>query len=286
LLQRIMLAIFLLLPSLFPCGWSEEPAPQTDTQSSTSAINPFGIFQVSTLQALQEGCYDPVITAGELRQRGNFGIGTVANLDGEMMIIDGVVWQILASGEIRQAPDTIGIPFSNISSGILPRLAFVTKTAYKTHSGTLSACADLDDLQNQLAAKIVDRNLPHLITLEGEFLQVQTRSIPAQQKPFPRLADAAKNQVVFRGERVKGVLVGFWFPEYFKGINMSGFHLHFLSDDKKFGGHLLGISSAEGVKYALFPKQDFTFHLPLSADFSAKDISKAKTSELKQLEAK
>lgn len=273
----VIVAICLLTMS----GWSAEPAATQQAQAPVEQV-----FQVSTLQALLEGCYDGILSAGELRKHGNYGIGTFQGLDGEMVVANGEVWQVRADGAIVRVPDATLVPFSNVSVGALPSLAMRSKLVYPSVQTTLPAFVDLVTLQKQIEEKITNRNLPYLIIMEGEFLQVQTRSVPGQQKPYPRLIEVVKQQAVFRTEKVRGILVGFWFPEYFKGINMPGFHLHFLSDDRKAGGHLLDIAAAEGVKLAVFPKANFQMRLPTTGEFAGKDIARDRASELHTIEGK
>ena len=40
-------------------------------------------------------------------------------------------------------------------------------------------------------------------------------------------------------DNVAGTIVGFWTPEIFHGVSVAGYHLHFLSDDLTFGGHVM-----------------------------------------------
>jgi acetolactate decarboxylase len=46
---------------------------------------------------------------------------------------------------------------------------------------------------------------------------------------------------------VKGTLVGFYIPGYMKEINVAKYHFHFVTDDMKSGGHLLGMNMANGT---------------------------------------
>lgn len=280
-----------LVAVLVLCGWfgaltQAEEAPARTEAGGMIPAEVKGVFQVSTLQALLEGCYDGVITAGELTKHGNFGIGTFEGLDGEMVVLNGEVWQVRADGAILQMPDTAKIPFGNVARGMLPSVSLLAKSPLLRTDVRLAAFPGLKELQQQIEAKIVNRNLPQLVVAEGVFLQMQTRSVPGQQKPYPRLAEVAKKQSVFRSEKVRGTLVGYWFPEYFKGINLPGFHLHFLSDDRKSGGHVLDCVAAEGVLVTIFPQTEFRMQLPAGGDFAQKNIAQDKAAELHQIEGK
>lgn len=48
---------------------------------------------------------------------------------------------------------------------------------------------------------------------------------------------------------ISGSLVGFKFPAYADGINVAGYHFHFVSDDRSVGGHVLGLELDTGSLY-------------------------------------
>ena len=52
------------------------------------------IFQSSTINALLEGVYNGDLTYGELRQHGDFGLGTFNALDDERVALDGESFQV------------------------------------------------------------------------------------------------------------------------------------------------------------------------------------------------
>ena len=52
------------------------------------------VFQTSLMSALLDGVYDGEMTIGELLTHGDFGLGTFNSLDGEMVIADGVCYQV------------------------------------------------------------------------------------------------------------------------------------------------------------------------------------------------
>ncbi|MDP1244278.1 acetolactate decarboxylase, partial [Klebsiella pneumoniae] len=53
------------------------------------------------------------------------------------------------------------------------------------------------------------------------------------------MTDVLDDQPVFRFNQCEGVLVCFRTPQHMKGINVAGYHEHFITDDSKGGGHLL-----------------------------------------------
>jgi acetolactate decarboxylase len=100
------------------------------------------------------------------------------------------------------------------------------------------------------------------------------RSVLKQKTPYVTLPEVVKHQSVFRLENVRGTLVGFRCPPFVKGINVPGYHFHFISEDRKSGGHVIdcAVTGAtaewdvlENLKLLLprdeaFLKADFTTH--------------------------
>ena len=126
-------------------------------------------------------------------------------------------------------------------------------------------------------------NLPYAIRIDGFFPTVKTRSIPRQQKPYPTLAEAAAKQAVFDLTGVKGVIVAFRYPAYLAGVNMSGYHCHFITADRRAGGHLLDCR-VEGATVAVDAIPNFYLHLPESQAFSHTDLTGDRRRELEKIE--
>lgn len=198
------------------------------------AETPGTLCQTSLISALLEGCYDGVTPCGDLRRQGDLGIGTFDRLDGEMILLGGQVFQAKADGSVVSAPDSLKVPF-----------AAVTRFSPVSFLG-LERSADLETLKRQLDGLRTSDNLFYAIQVDGFFDHVKYRSVPAQTKPYPKLTEVAARQPVFEREMIQGTLVGFWCPEYAKPLNLPGYHLHFISADRKSGGHLLGCSLRVG----------------------------------------
>src|SRR6202158_1160555 len=64
------------------------------------------IFQTSTVDALMEGASQGDMTMGELKTHGDFGLGTFDGLDGEMIELDGKVFQVRADGHAHPVEDS------------------------------------------------------------------------------------------------------------------------------------------------------------------------------------
>ena len=65
----------------------------TSGYSQSTDVNCETMYQVATLQSLMVGNYDGFVSVGELRKHGDIGVGTFERIDGEMIVLDGTVYQ-------------------------------------------------------------------------------------------------------------------------------------------------------------------------------------------------
>jgi acetolactate decarboxylase len=190
-------------------------------------VNHQTLFQVSTSGALVEGVYGGAVTIGELRKHGDFGLGTFEGLDGEMIALDGRFYQVRSDGTVHEAADSDCSPF-----------AVVTHFSPDERL-SIRECRDLGTLCAQLDTLRVSSNVFYAIRVTGPFAVVHTRAMCRTAEGVP-LVVAAAHQPEFRIRDVRGTLVGFWSPEYAGALEVPGYHLHFLTEDCRAGGHVLG----------------------------------------------
>jgi acetolactate decarboxylase len=217
------------------------------------------LFQVSTSGALVEGVFDGVVSVARLREHGNFGLGTYVDLDGEMIVLDGEFYQIRSDGSVRLADDSQLAPFAVVTHFAPERVVAMQPFATMTE-----LCAQLDALRTS-------DNLFYAARLRGTFRHVHNRAA-CKAGPHETLVQATAHQGEFHADDVSGTMAGFWTPAYVRGIGVPGWHLHFLSDDHSFGGHVLGVSG-EGIELALEHLDDFRIAIPETAAFLASDLS-------------
>lgn len=241
--------------------------------SSCSTFQPrHTLIQVSTIDALLAGSYDGTMTCRKLLTKGDFGIGTFDHLDGEMLVMDGKVFQIKSDGKVYRPPLNLKTPFAAVCR-------FSPQTTLPLPENT-----DQESVKKLLDQKVPDKNAFCAIKISGTFRKMHTRSVPAQKKPYPPLAEIASHQPEFTMRNVSGTIVGFRSPPFVKGIGVPGYHLHFISDDQKQGGHILGFELSKGTAAVDVCNQ---LHLVLPEnqdDFHQLDLSKDRSQELKQVE--
>ncbi len=229
------------------------------------------LTQISTIDALMTGIYDGETTLGSLREKGDFGLGTFNTLNGEMVLLDGEFYRVTASGAVeRPGADTL-TPFAAVTFFEADRVVPLEK--------------GLDFAR--FAAK-TDKLLPtpnifYAIKITGLFQSVKTRSVPAQQKPYRALNEVVKSQPLFELKNVQGTIVGFRCPPYAKGVNVPGYHLHFLTADRKTGGHVLDFN-VERATMEIDDTGEFAIILPSDKTFYGADLTPDREKELKAVE--
>jgi acetolactate decarboxylase len=230
------------------------------------------LYQVSTIDALLQGVFEGFQTVGEIRKRGDFGIGTFEALDGEMIVLDGIVYQAKADGHIYTAADSQTIPFATVTY------------FDRDLTATTGRPMNLSVFSSIMAALLPTGNMVYAVQMHGTFPSMKVRAIPAQHKPYPTLAEASKNQSVYTYSDTTGTVVGFYTPVFFKGLNVAGYHLHFISDDRKTGGHILDLTVPANttIEYDITP--GFSMTLPTSGEFTGVDLSQDMSGDLAKVE--
>lgn len=233
------------------------------------------MYQVATLPALQMGGFDGVVPVSELRTHGNIGIGTFDTVDGEMIVLDGTVYQALADGTIQKVADTTTVPFATVTFFEPDVKQIVTDV-----DSMATFTEKMDALIQQNGA-----NNPYVVRLEGTFDHLLVRSVKPQVKPYQMLSEAMKtSQVEHTLDQVEGTIVGVYFPEYFSQMNLAGWHFHFITSDRLHGGHVLALNFRQ-AEAALDITTGFEMYLPQTGDFHSLDLVNEHVADVKGIES-
>ena len=228
------------------------------------------VFQTSTVNALMEGASTGDMTMGELKTHGDFGLGTFDGLDGEMIELDGKVFQVRADGHAHPVEDSARTPFATVSF-------------FKAdESARLDRPCDQAELLAAVAAMLPSQNIFHALKIEGRFDYVKTRAVAKQDKSVG-LEDAAREEPVFEFHDVEGTIVGFFTPDYLRGVNVPGYHLHFITADRAAGGHMLDCRTA-GVTIKIHHTPEFELGTPGTEEFLKADLSRDHTAAIAKIE--
>src|SRR6266478_3017279 len=224
------------------------------------------LFQVSTSGALVQGIYEPAVSSRFLLNYGDFGLGTFENLDGEMVVLDGAIYQVRSDGKVLNIVDDVGTPFAVVTDFIADQ------------DQTIESASSFEEI-----TKICDQyrdsdNLFYAFRIDGRFAHIHTRAMKATLDGLP-LAKAAAIQPEFDFTDVDGTLVGIWAPQFSSAFNVAGYHFHFLSEDRTKGGHLLECSG-EKLRVRVERLNDFHLSLPETEEFLRADLNKDASKDL------
>ncbi len=216
------------------------------------------LYQFSTIEALMEGLYDSDMTLRIVENHGDMGIGTFNGLNGEMIMIDGKCYRADATGKVHEMAAGARMPW-----------CLVTKYDANLEKGT-GEIVDFKGLQDYIDGLLPTTNYMLAIQATGLFDYVKVRSVPLQRPPYKRLSEVIeKDQQIFERYQIRGTIVGYRIPEYLGGVTVPGYHLHFISEDRQFGGHLLDVRGHD-----LFVGIDYSnqFHLVLPGSKSFQEL--------------
>jgi acetolactate decarboxylase len=250
-MNRILL-IAMAAVSLFSCSTRKLATP------AASSENTDRVFQYSLFTALANSIYDGNMTVAGVKTRGDMGLGTYNGLDGEMIVNNGKVYQFPADGKVKMPADNSLVPFTVVK---------FFEPDFVVEPGTVS---DYPALKKLAKKQFSSPNFIYAIRVTGTFSRIKCGSAEKQELPYEKtLSEAIANRPIFEWKNVEGTLVGFWFPEYVGGVNLPGFHLHFISADETKAGHVLEFE-ATNLKLEIDQSSGLEFDLPETEAFKTK----------------
>ena len=256
-----------LLALMSGCATFDKSTPGTDD-----------LYQISLLNALLLGEYDGFVSVGTLKKYGDTGIGTFHALDGEMILLDGVVYQAKVDGSVSKVADEVMVPF-----------AMATHFEADVADLPCDSIVNIEDMKaffdQTIMEKTHDLNCLYVAKIQGTFPSITVRSVPPQKKPYQRLSVIASTQKEYTYEQVEGTIVAFRCPDYVDGINLPQWHLHFLSSDATKGGHVLLVTLVE-ANLEIGVMRRYHIILPESETFAGMDIAHDLTQEALSVEGK
>jgi acetolactate decarboxylase len=198
------------------------------------------IFQYSSKNGLLENNYVGDLTVSKIKKNGDFGLGTFNMVDGEMVILEGNVYQVKTDGTINNMENNVLSPF------------VVTKFFNTDTTFALPNNISLDSLKATIKSLVENTNVPLAIKVVAKFKTLKSRSVDRVEDESVTLQEIVANQTEFDFTNIEGTVIGFWYPQYFDGVNFPGFHLHVLLNNLSGGGHLLNCTFESATIYIDF----------------------------------
>ncbi|MBC8152803.1 MAG: acetolactate decarboxylase [Bacteroidetes bacterium] len=262
----------LWIPGTLTNNVSLFPLPVNRKTGRRATAQPSRLYHIGLINGFLGGLYEGVATYQSLKQEGDFGLGAPDRLDGEVTILDGRVYQTQASGHTFEPDDVARTPY-----------AFVHPFRADT---TIMVAGPVD---KHAFESLIDRHLPdpnglYAIRVTGSFRKVQTRAFPpVTEKPYPALTTMMARQRFFDFEMVAGDLVGYRLPALLTGVNIPGYHFHFLSRDRDKGGHVLAFAG-EQLTVQVQELSGYIVDVPQTADYQRFDFNQDRQAEVRQVE--
>ena len=228
------------------------------------------IYLCAPVNALVEGIYEEKIPFATVRQHGDFGLGTFDHLDGEMIMLDGRIYHIAGNGRIDEVVEPATTPFACVS--------FYSPDSHHDLVEELTYTA----FEDWILGLLPSPNIIYALRIEGCFAGVRVRSVSRQEHYRP-LVEVANEEQVFTYAEAQGTLAGFYTPAFLGSLSVPGLHLHFLSDDRTEGGHLLECRP-RGVHAGVQLISSLELALPMSRDYLTWDFHRDAGADLGKAE--
>ncbi|KAK4112563.1 alpha-acetolactate decarboxylase [Canariomyces notabilis] len=214
------------------------------------------VFQYSIVSALMDGVATHGTPIARVLAQGDHGLGTFRNMVGEMIVVDGEVYQMKADGSV--------VHISNPEETVTP---FATVTRFRPTMHTRISLTGKEDLE-ALLTRLFPAAKNHFLAvrMDGVFRRIHFRTAGGQISPREGMVDVCARQTVHSFEGVKGTIFGFRCPQYVMGINVAGDHMHFITDDRQRGGHILAFETEGEVDVAAAQMSNFHLELPTEDD--------------------
>ncbi len=222
------------------------------------------VTQTSTVSAVLKGLYDGEMTFGELKKYGNFGIGYFHKMAGEALAIDGIFYRIKSDGLTEIVKDNDLTPFFTV-------INFESNTDNFTNRKF-----DYSGLKEYLLNMMPRKKSFYAIKIKGIFDKLSARTFLRQVKPYPPVDQLLKTQTEFNFTNTEGTLIGIYTPSFLEGINVPGFHFHYISADKTRGGHVKSLNvNSITIELVEIPKLRIIF--PKNEKYQETDLTMTKS---------
>ena len=219
-------------------------------QTSSDDAKSDKFYHYSIWYAFVNRVFEGKLTVAELKTQGDIGLGSYTQLDGELIMLDGVPYNAKADGTVVIAPDD-------------EKIVYVNATFFDKDFGfSLNQDINYEGLRVKINQAMPSKNMFYGFKIRGDFQYIKLGGLHKQEPPYKDGLDVLlPKRPIFERNNVKGTMVGFFCPEFIGNINVAAYHLHFISDDKQTGGHVLEFD-ASALDVQMDEMTEYTFVLP------------------------
>ncbi|KIO75461.1 hypothetical protein TH53_20520 [Pedobacter lusitanus] len=269
-------SVFILTTGLFlslasPAVSSVNIYPAVKSNGVQDTI-PNTLFTVGIGGGLIGGLYDGFYPYKLLKKHGDFGLGAPDKLDGEIMVFQGKVYKTQHTGKTIPVDDQDLTSFSMVNFFHADRTLTPPKGLNKTA------------LFHYLDSVLTNVNGMYAIHVKGKFKMVKTRAFPpVKAHQHTPLAEMLNLQQFFNHQDCQGDLIGYRLPYFMDNTNISGYHFHYLSDQKDAGGHIIDLLT-DDIVIEINTLDSYTILPPATKDFEHFDFKKNREEDIKSVE--
>jgi len=240
-----------------------EPGSISPASPETLSQTPDVFYQYSIWFAFVNKIFDGDLKVSKLKSKGDIGLGSFDFLEGELVMLDGVAYMIPESGEVRIGEDHEEIVYADAT--------FFDEDG----SFSMEGPTDFESFKAALDGEMKSPHYFYAYKVHGNFDYVKLGGVPQVERPFSDGLDVLlPRRPVFETENISGTLVGFYCPDFIGDINARGHHFHFISDDRKWGGHMMEFKNSDGFTVPFDEIHSYAFDLPASTDFEQVKLDK------------
>ena len=207
------------------------------------------------------GVADSGITVADFTRKGNQGIGTFTKIQGELILLDGKVYQLQASGKIRIAgPDE--------------QLPYAVATRFEAQEHIKSELKDKTKI-DEILKKFDDHAANCFVSyrIDGRFKYLKARTVRGQEYEDQPLSELGEKQAVQDYSDIEGTIVGFRAPAAWQGFMVGGEHMHFIDKARSVGGHVLELESDGEASIGVAVVYNIHVELPKTQKFNAAKLT-------------
>ncbi len=239
-----MKTLLAILSILIIAGCNCNSSHKQENTNSTEVI-----YSYSVLAGLNNSVFSGNLKIADFKTKGDLGLGTYEDLNGEMVFLDATAWQVLENGNIVEANNETTTPYAVAT--------FFEEDGFVSISDTIN----YEKLKTIILDTITSENYFYAFKITGTFDSILCGGAPKQDKPYTKtLGEIVPVRPKFKAESISGTIVGFYSPSYVGEVTLAGFHLHFISNDRSIGGHLIDFKSSD-LKVSFDETKSMTFDL-------------------------
>lgn len=225
------------------------------------------IMHYSTIDAMRNGVYKGNITVKELKNKGDFGLGTYNRLDGEMVVLNGVFYRVKSNGEVVIAKESKKTPFNSL-------------TFFDTDFKNKIEATNLLSFNKSILEILPSKNKIYAIKAKVSLNYIKLGGAEKiESNDYRAIGEILENRPIYTHSNVKGTIVGFYYPNTFRDIDLHPFHFHFISESKNIGGHIME-AKFKDIELFFDEKESIEVQIPNTKEYNS-DWEKVEEIKLK-----